>query len=333
MTRGDDVKVAVVGVGRWGLNHLAKLVALLGPERVAFYDADAERTRAAEERYPDVAALRSWEEFLAGEYRAAVIAAPAARHAELAQTALAAGKDLLVEKPLALAPADAAALVRLAEDKKAVLMVGHILLFDPAFEALKEVVAAGELGDIKFITAARAKLGTIRLEEDVTFSLAAHDVALALWLLEEEPAVASAVAVDARGAGVADAAFLNLSFPNGVTAHVWASWLYPLETRRFVVVGDEAMAAVIQEQGGRGELTVYRMGARGGGAEVYDDGSSVADVPAVDLLTAELEHFLSCVATRAPPRADGRQGLEVVKVLAAAQKSAAAGGAPLRLEN
>ncbi|HUV85952.1 MAG TPA: Gfo/Idh/MocA family oxidoreductase [bacterium] len=333
MSGGDDVKVAVVGVGRWGLNHLAKLVPLLGPERVAFYDADAERARAAGERYPEVAALRSWEEFLKGGYKAAIIAAPASHHAELAGAALAAGKDLLVEKPLALTPPDAAALVRLAEEKKAVLMVGHILLFDPAFEALKDAIAAGELGDIKYMTAARAKLGTIRLEEDVTFSLAAHDVALALWLLEDEPASASAVAVDARGAGVADAAFLNLSFSGGVTAHVWASWLYPLETRRFVVVGDEAMAAVIQEEGGRGELTVYRMGARGGGAEVYDDGSSAVEVPVVDLLEAELGHFLECVATRATPRADGRQGLDVVKVLAAAQKSAAAGGGPVRLEN
>ena len=333
MSRAGDVKVAVVGVGRWGLNHLAKLASLLGPDRVAFYDADAERARAAAERYPEVAALRSWEEFLAGDYRCAVIAAPAARHAELAGAALAAGKDLLVEKPLALTPPDAAALVRLAEDNKAVLMVGHIMLFDPAFEALKDAIAAGELGNIKYMTAARAKLGTIRLEEDVTFSLAAHDVAVALWLLGDEPTSASAVAVEARGAGVADAAFLNVSFARGVTAHVWASWLYPLPTRRFVVVGDEAMAAVIQEQGGRGELTIYRMGARGVGAEVYDDGSSVVEVPAVDLLTAELEHFLACVETRATPRADGRQGLDVVKVLAAAQKSAAGAGAPVRLEN
>ncbi len=332
MSRESDVKVAVVGAGRWGLNHLEKLVALLGAERVAFYDADAERARAVADRYPEVAALRSWEEFLGGDCRAAVIAAPAARHAELAHAALAAGKDLLVEKPLALAPADAASLVRAAEDNDAVLMVGHILLFDPAFEALKDIIAAGELGDIKYITAARAKLGTIRLEEDVTFSLAAHDVALALWLLEDEPAAAAAVAVDARGEGVADVAFLNVTFAKGATAHVWASWLYPLPTRRFVVVGGEAMASVMQERGGRGDLTVYRMGARGG-AEVYDDGSRAVEVPEVDLLTAELEHFLSCVATRATPRADGHQGLGVVKVLAAAQKSAAGGGAPVRLEN
>jgi UDP-2-acetamido-3-amino-2,3-dideoxy-glucuronate N-acetyltransferase len=330
---GED-KVAVVGVGRWGANHLAKLVGVVGPERVAFYEADAERARAAQEGYPDVRRFRSWEELLESDYGAAVIAAPAARHAELAAAALAAGKDVLVEKPLALTPAEGAGVVRAARDKGAVLMVGHILLFDPAFEALKDMVAAGELGSIKYVTAARAKLGTVREEEDVAFSLAAHDVALALWLLEDEPASASAVAVDARGAGVADATFLNLMFSRGVTAHVWASWLYPLETRRFVVVGDRAMAAVVQEEGGRGDLTVYRKGARGGvGPEVYDDGSTVVEVPKVDLVEAELRHFLACVETRAAPRADGSQGLNVVKVLAAAQKSAAAGGAPVRLEN
>jgi UDP-2-acetamido-3-amino-2,3-dideoxy-glucuronate N-acetyltransferase len=329
-----ESKVAVIGVGRWGANHLAKLVALVGPERVAFYEADAERARAVSERHSEVRAFRAWEEFLESEYDAAVIAAPAARHAELAAAALAAGKDVLVEKPLALAPAEGAEVIRAAREKDAVLMVGHILLFDPAFEALKDMIAAGELGNIKYVTAARAKLGTVRVEEDAAFSLAAHDVALALWLLEDEPASASAVAVDARGAGVADATFLNLMFNRGVTAHVWASWLYPLETRRFVVVGDRAMAAVIQEEGGRGELTVHRKGARGGvGPEVYDDGSTVVEVPKVDLVEAELRHFLACVETRATPRADGRQGLSVVKVLAAAQKSAAAGGAPVRLEN
>lgn len=334
MTEGKCAKVAVVGVGRWGFNHIGKLAALLGPERVAFYEPDAERARAAKERYPKATALGTWEEFLESDYGAAVLAAPAGRHAELALEALAAGKDLLVEKPLALTPAEAATIVRLAEEKEAVLMVGHILLFDPAFEALKDVVAAGELGEVKYITAARAKLGTVRLEEDVMFSLAAHDVAVATWLLEGEPSSASAVTVDARGTGVADAAFLNLSFRGGVTAHVWASWLYPLETRRFVAVGDEAMAAVIQEEKGRGGLTVFRRGARPGegGPEVYDDGSRVVEVPDVDLLEAELEHFLGCVETRATPRADGRQGLAVVKVLAAAQKSARASGAPVRIE-
>ncbi len=334
MTEGKRAKVAVVGVGRWGLNHIGKLAAFLGPERVGFYEPDAERARSAKERYPRATALASWEEFLESDYGAAVLAAPAGRHAELALEALAAGKDLLVEKPLALAPAEAADVVRLAEEREAVLMVGHILLFDPAFEALKDAVAAGELGEVKYMTAARAKLGTVRLEEDVMFSLAAHDVALATWLLEGEPSWASAVTVDARGAGVADAAFLNLSFPRGVTAHVWASWLYPLEMRRFVAVGDEAMAAVIQEEKGRGRLTVYRMGARPGEGEpeVYDDGSRVVEAPEVDLLEAELKHFLACLETRATPRADGRQGLAVVKVLAAAQKSARASGAPVRIE-
>jgi UDP-2-acetamido-3-amino-2,3-dideoxy-glucuronate N-acetyltransferase len=327
--------VAVIGLGPMGRKHLAKLVELVGPERTAYYDVDPAKARAVGGDYPGAAALASWEEFLAGEWGAAVVTAPAARHAALAREALAAGKDLLVEKPLALSPADAARLVRLADEKEAVLMVGHILLFDPAFEALKGVMAAGELGAVKYITAARAKLGTVRVEEDVFFSLAAHDVALASWLLEDRAAAVSAVAVDARGTGLADAAFLDLSFEGGVTAHLWASWLYPVDTRRLAVVGDGAMAEVNQERGGAGELTIYDAGVREGeaGPEVYDGGARAVRVPAVDLLKAELRHFLDCVATRAKPRADGRQGLDVVRVLAAAQKSARGGGAPVRLES
>jgi UDP-2-acetamido-3-amino-2,3-dideoxy-glucuronate N-acetyltransferase len=269
-----------------------------------------------------------------GDWGAAVITAPAARHAELAAEALAAGKDLLVEKPLALAPAEAAELVRRAEERGAVLMVGHILLFDPAFEALKATAAAGELGAVKYLTATRAKLGTIRAEEDVFFSLAAHDVALASWILTGKVTAVSAVGADARGTGRADAAFLNLTFEDGVMAQLWSSWFYPVDTRRLVVVGERAMAEVNQEGGAAGALTIFDAGAREGpaGPEVYDRGARAVEVPAVDLLTAELSHFLECVATRATPRTDGRQGLAVVKVLAAAQKSARGGGAPVRLE-
>jgi predicted dehydrogenase len=184
------------------------------------------------------------------------------------------------------------------------------------------------------MTAARAKLGTIRVEEDVLFSLSAHDVALALWLLGDEALSASAVGVDARGTGIDDAAFLSVTFRGGAVLGAWASWLYPVPTRRFAVVGDRAMASVIQERRGPGELVIHEKGAREGeaGPEVYDEGSRTMEVPPVDLLEAELAHFLECVDTRRTPRADGRQGLETVKVLAAAQKSASAAGAPVRLE-
>ena len=335
MTGAGDARVAVIGLGPMGRKHLAKLVGLVGPERAACYDVDAAAVRAAGEEYPGVAAFSSWEAFLSGDCRAAVITAPAARHAELAAEALAAGKDLLVEKPLALTPVEAAGLVQRAEERGAVLMVGHILLFDPAFEALKAALSAGELGGVKYVTATRAKLGTIRSEEDIFFSLAAHDVALTGWLLADDVTAVSAVGVDARGTGRPDAAFMNLVYKSGVTAHLTSSWLYPVDTRRLVVVGDGAMAEVHQERGAAGAFTLYEMGAREGpaGPETYDHGARAVPLPTVDLLTAELEHFLGCVATRATPRTDGRQGLAVVKVLAAAQKSARGGGAPVRLEH
>ncbi len=332
MTVDKEAKVAVIGVGRWGAKHLAKLAAILGEGRVAFYEVDEGRRRAVARECPAAVALSSWEEFLAGDWPAAVIAAPAARHAALARAAIGAGKDLLVEKPLALTAADAADLVRLAEERGTVLMVGHILLFDPAFAALAAAVSGGELGAVKYVAATRAKLGTVRTEEDVLFSLAAHDVAAALSLIGTSPTSASAVLTDARGAGVADAASLNLTFEDGVAAYIWASWLYPVATRRFVVVGDRAMA--VWEQRGPSELAIYRRGARPGptGPAVFDEGERRLELAAADSLEEELKHFLACVRTRARPRADGRQGAAVVKVLAAAQKSARAAGAPVRLE-
>jgi predicted dehydrogenase len=330
-----EAKVAVVGVGRMGERHLAKLAALVAPSRLGFYDAQESVREAVHARFPEATAFASWADLLASDFDAVVVAAPAALHASLAEEALAAGKDVLVEKPLALTAAEAAELAAHAEAREAVLLVGHILLFDPAFEALQEAVAAGELGAVTYVTASRAKLGTIRTEEDVLFSLAAHDVAAAVWLLDRAPEAVSAVAVEARGAGVADAAFLTLLFAGGVAAHVGVSWLYPVDTRRFVVVGETAMATVIQEGGGPGVLTLHRQGVRDGpaGPEVYDDGEEVVALPTVDLVEAQLRHFLARLADRGPSRAEARHGWEVVRILAAAQESAAAAGAPVPLED
>lgn len=325
--------VAVVGVGAWGVRHLAALRALLGDAGVGFVEVSPTRRVEVEALFPAVRAFKSWNEFLKSDWPAAVIAAPAARHATLAREALAAGKDVLVEKPLALRPAEAAALVREAEERGAVLMVGHILLFDPAFEKLKESLVAGALGEIKFVTAERVKLGTVRTEEDVLFSLASHDVAVALWLVDRPVTEVTATAVYARGGATADAAFLNMTFSNGVSAHVLASWLYPVVSRRFVVVGDRAMATV--EHHGSSQLVFHYKGARetAAGPVVFDRGCEpAAGVCGDDALTAELKHFLACARDRSRPRADGAQGLAVVKVLAAAQKSAQGGGVPVRLE-
>ncbi|UCH79268.1 MAG: Gfo/Idh/MocA family oxidoreductase [Candidatus Coatesbacteria bacterium] len=334
MSSRAEAKVAVVGCGAMGKRHLAKLAGLVPPASLGFYDAQENVREEVGRQFPEAASFASWEDLLASDFDAVVVAAPAALHASLAGEALAAGKDVLVEKPLALKAAEASALVAQAEAAQAVLLVGHILLFDPAFEALQQAVAAGELGAVTYVTASRAKLGTIRTEEDVLFSLAAHDVAAAAWLLDRTPEAVSAVAVEARGAGVADAAFLTLLYGGGVAVHVDVSWLYPVDTRRFVVVGDKAMATVIQEGGGPGVLTLHRQGARNGpaGPEVYDDGAEVVALPTVDLVEAELRHFLARLADRGPSRAGARHGWEVVRILAAAQESAAAAGAPVPLE-
>jgi UDP-2-acetamido-3-amino-2,3-dideoxy-glucuronate N-acetyltransferase len=321
-------QVAVVGVGRWGARHLEKLVRLRGEENAAFYEEAPGRRAEVAARYPRARAFASWEDFLASDVKAAVVAAPAARHALLAREALTAGKDLLVEKPLALTAADAAAVARDAGARGAILMVGHTLLFEPAFVRLKGLITAGELGAPGFFTASRAKLGVIRTEEDVLQSFAVHDVAAALWLFGAAVASVAALGVDARGTGLLDAAFVNLAWEDGFAGHVWASWLYPRRERRFVVVGERAMATADQEGEGAAALIIHRAGVRAGSTATFNDGDDRLTFPATDALEEELKHFLGCVATREAPRADGAQGAAVVAVLAAARASARAGGAP-----
>lgn len=326
------LKVAVVGVGRWGINHLRALARILGEGHVGFLEEDPARRAQVAAAFPAAVVFDSLPHFLGSDFRAAVIAAPAARHADLARVLLEAGKHALVEKPLALEVADAAEIAARARAGKAVLMVGHTLLYEQAVEKLHQLLGAGALGPIRYIIAARAKLGVIRTAEDVMFSFAAHDVAAVLWLMGETPRSVSAAAVDARGADIYDAAFVNMAFEGGALAHCWASWLHPEKARRLTVVGEKAMAVVDQERPGGAALTLFRKGVRAGTTETFDEGAEEFTFAEADTLEEEVRHFLRCLTTGERPRSDGDQGLAVVKVLAAARKSARAGGAPVLLE-
>jgi UDP-2-acetamido-3-amino-2,3-dideoxy-glucuronate N-acetyltransferase len=308
--------IACIGAGYWGKNLVRNFheLGVLG----WIVDADPERRSAMAEQYPEVEVLDSVEAVLEDPAVTAVaIATPAATHGELVRNALEAGKDVLVEKPLCLSEAEADELAGLAEERDRVLMVGHLLWYHPGVLKLKELVTSGELGRIQYIYSNRLNLGKIRREENILWSFAPHDVSVILGLVEEIPN-----GVTARGGNylhdqIADVTVSFLSFPSGVRAHIFVSWLHPFKEQKLVVVGDRRMAVFDDTLPPEEKLTVYPH------AIEWRDGIPVAqkaEGEAVALeweepLRAECRHFLDAVANRSRPRTDGREGARVLRVL------------------
>jgi UDP-2-acetamido-3-amino-2,3-dideoxy-glucuronate N-acetyltransferase len=262
---------------------------------------------------------------------AVVVATPAATHAALALQALEAGKDVLVEKPMATTVADGARLVEAARRLGRVLAVGHLLEHHPAVDALAALVRSGTLGRVRYLAAHRLNLGRIRGGENALWSLAPHDIALLLRLLGREPDEVSCFPGGELQPGVVDSAVTTLRFPGGVRAHTFASWLHPFKEHRFVVAGDEGMAVFDDAAAWPGKLLHYPH--RVDWVEGQVPVARRAEARRVPLepgepLERQARAFLDSVRTRQPARNDGRSGLAVLRVLDAAQRSLDAGGLP-----
>lgn len=313
-------RVAVVGVGAWGINHV-RVFHELGA-LAAIHDADPARAAEAASRFAVPA--RALDAILGDPaIGALVLASPAATHAALARAALDAGKDVLVEKPLALDVAEAEALVVQAGRAGRVLMVDHVLRYHPAFEALARLVAEGRLGRLRYVHATRLNLGRIRREENILWSFAPHDISMILALAGAMPDRVQAIGSRHLDAVVADVTSTTLEFASGLAAYVFVSWLHPFKEQRLTVVGDKAMAVFDDGQPWDRKLVVADSAVRmidGVPRPERGEPGAVA-LPPVEPLTAAARHFLSCVATRATPLTDGAEGARVLAVLDAAERA------------
>jgi UDP-2-acetamido-3-amino-2,3-dideoxy-glucuronate N-acetyltransferase len=319
----SGVRVAVVGCGYWGRN-LVRTLAELG-SLAAVVDTDAAAAADLAERH-GARAMPLADVLASAEVDAVVIAAPAARHAELALAAIDAGKHVYVEKPLALDVAEAEAVVAAAEQSGRVLMVGHLLQYHPAFLALSKMVDESALGALRYLYSNRLNLGRFRREENILWSFAPHDISMLLALVGEEPSDVTAVGSTYLSHGVPDVTTTHLSFPSGPQAHVFVSWLHPFKEQRLVVVGSEAMAVFDDLQPWESKLTVFEHGVEWDGPTPVPVRAEGVPIPLEEIepLKAECRHFLDCIRDRATPRTDGREGLRVLRVLDAAERSLSA---------
>lgn len=324
-----DVRVALVGCGHWGRNLARNLLELGVLEAVCDTDPAASTvvSDAGVRTTADVADI--WSD---PRIDAVVLATPAATHAALGMDAIASGKDVLVEKPLALAVADGAELVDAAERADRILMVGHILEYHPAVDALRSLVAEDELGEIRYLYSNRVNLGRVRTEENITWSFAPHDLSVMMGLVGRPPVTVASWGGSYLQEGIADVTVTALDFGEGVRGHVFVSWLHPFKEQRLVVVGERRMAVFAGTDAE--PLVLYDKGVemRDGIPVLRGAPDRTVTLADAEPMRRELEHFLECVVSRQRPRTDGRNGLQVLRALQAAQSSLEGGGLPVRFE-
>ena len=332
MFGASKVGVGLAGCGYWGRN-LARNLYQMG-HLAAVVDPSAKALKEVKASYKGVRTGSDFESLLDDKkIKAVAVAAPAVQHYELTKKALEAGKDVFVEKPLALRVPEAEELVALARRHKRVLMVGHILEYHPAIVKLKEFVDSGDLGEIHYIYSNRLNLGKVRQEENILWSFAPHDISVILLLMGGAlPEWASTSGQHYLQHEIADVTMTCLAFPGRPRAHIFVSWLHPFKEQKLVVIGSRKMAVfddVIKD----GKLKIYDKGIdmKDGQPVIRQTAESTLFFPEMEPLREELAHFVDCVRTRRTPRTDGANGLRVLRVLDACQRSIDAGGQPVRL--
>jgi UDP-2-acetamido-3-amino-2,3-dideoxy-glucuronate N-acetyltransferase len=328
---GQVPRVGVAGCGYWGKNLVRNFHALGSLEAVC--DVETSRLEEMRQTYSVPATDRFDDLLRMPEVQAVAIAAPAVEHFDLARRALFAGKDVFVEKPLALRTDQGEELVALAAKNGRILMVGHILHYHPAIVELRRLIQAGELGRVEYISSSRLNLGKLRTEEDILWSFAPHDISAILHLLNEKPTRVSAQGASYLNHSIADVTLTVLSFASGVSAHIFVSWLHPFKEQKLVIVGDRKMA-VFDDTQDETKLVLYphRIDWVNRVPIARRAEGEVVALRKEEPLRAECLHFLECVRERKTPLTDGENGLQVLEVLHAAGQSIRNHGQPVSFD-
>jgi len=314
-------RVGQIGLGYWGKNIFRNFCEL--GVLASAYDASPEVLSARTSASPFVRQASSVDDILGdGTVDAVALATPAATHFDLARRSLLAGKDVFVEKPLALTTQEGEELLRIAEENRRILMVGHILQYHPAVRELKKILEDGLLGEIEYIYSNRLNIGKLRTEENILWSFAPHDISVILSLVGEEPSNVNAFGGDYVTPGIYDTTVTMIEFPRGVRAHIFVSWLHPYKEQKLIVVGSKAMAVFDDVSEEKLFLYPHKIEWENKTIPVAHRADyRVIPVPPGEPLRLELQCFLDSILTRQTPPTDGREGLAVLRVLGAAEQS------------
>lgn len=331
-----QIRVGVIGCGYWGPNLIRNFISILDSDVVMVADKKPKRLAHIQGLYPGVKITENYEDLFAEGLDAVVIATPPSSHYVLAKECLEHDLHVMVEKPLTLISEHAEELIVLAEERGSTLMVGHTFQYNPAVDELKKLVHNGELGDVYYIDAARLNLGLYQRNMNALWDLAPHDISILLHILEEMPTSVQAFGSSSVFDGVHDVVYANLTFPSSIIAHVHVSWLDPCKVRRVTVVGSQKMA-VYNDVVSHEKIKIYD---RGIDAHNYVDSFEefqfdyrygdilIPHIRYDEPLRIECQHFLDCIVNHEEPISNGRIGLNVVRIMEAAQHSLMNGGDP-----
>jgi predicted dehydrogenase len=330
----EPVRVAVIGLGYWGPNLVRNLYESNAADLVLVCDAREEALDRVGRRYPRLRRTTDAAAAIADpDVEAVVIATPIATHYELARSALDAGRHAFVEKPLAASVAEGTELAHLAADRGLVLMPGHTFLYSPPVEMIRSLIAAGELGEIYFVSTSRVNLGLHQSDASVVWDLGPHDFSILAYWLEETPAYVTALSRGCVMPDTPDVAFINLEYASGTIAHVEIAWLAPSKLRRTTIVGSRKM--VVYDDTSIEPVRIFDAGVTLRDPETFGEyrlSYRTGDIvsPRVDVaepLLLELNDFCRAIRTATAPRSTAALGLEVLRTVEAAERSLSSGGA------
>jgi predicted dehydrogenase len=325
----NALRVGVIGYGYWGPNLARNFNELPGSELVAIVDRKDEQLKRARAKYPNILLSKDYKELLGMGLNAVIVSTSPKTHFEIAKDCLLHDLHVFIEKPMTLNSRDAEELVELAKVKGLTLMVGHVFEYNSAVLEMKKYIDSKELGEVLYIDAARLNLGLFQRDSNVLWDLAPHDISTLLYLLGQVPVSVSVHGMACVTEGVHDVAYLNLVFPNNLMAFIHVSWLDPCKVRRTTVVGSKKMA-VYNDLGPEGKIKIYDKGVEapdytdsfGEFQYAYRTGDiTIPSFRFVEPLREECQHFLDCIVNQVDPRSSGQDGLRVIKILEAAERS------------
>ena len=327
----DSLRVGVIGAGYWGPNLIRNFNEAPGADVIAVADLSTERLQPIRKRYPAVRITTDHRAVLDDPgIDAVALATPINTHRRLCEEAFAAGKHVLVEKPLAGTVEDAEAIVRAAERAGKTLMVGHTFVYNPAVTAVRAVIERGELGTIQYIDSQRVNLGLHQFDFNVLWDLGPHDVSITLYWLGEEPVWVQATGGCFVQSDIEDVVWLTMGFPSGAIAHAHLSWLAPGKIRTMTVIGSKKMA-VYDDVTAVEKVKIFDHGVERLEPDELRRAYRAGDIhsPRVNVIEAlqvEVRHFIERIRDGKRPISDGDAGLRVVRVLEAGSHSLKLGG-------
>ena len=303
------MRIAVIGAGNWGRNLVHNLSDMDVLSHVVEQKAD--HLKEISSQFSEVECLDSFDALLESNIDAVAIATPAQSHYEIASAFLKAGKDVFIEKPMTLCSKEATELVDIAKLNNSILMVGHMLLYQPAIQFIKTYLAEGHIGQIYHLHQERLKLGRVRSKENVIWSLGVHDIAVLLYLAGSVPEEIKCSGHSGVQEQIQDDAYVHMTFQSGTKAHLHSSWIWPENSRGMRIIGSKGML-VYDEMKQTVTLHKKRIGED---LENIDEGEETLFEGSAQPLRLEMEHFVHCIKTRETPISDGLSGLAVIRVL------------------